>query len=63
MTRVEKIVSLFKQRFVQRDDFYPVQYGNNGGGYTVIKEKLTDVVILSHLKGGKTIGLYVSTDS
>jgi hypothetical protein len=63
MTRVEKIVSLFRQRFVQRDDCYPVQYGNNGGGYTVVKAKLTDDVILSHLRGGKTIGLYCSPDS
>jgi hypothetical protein len=63
MTRVEKIVSLFRHRFIQRDDCYPVQYGNNGGGYTVVKAKLTDDVILSHLRGGKTIGLYGSPDS
>lgn len=63
MTRVDKILSLFKQRFIQRDDCYPIQYGNNGGGYTVVKNKLTDDVILSHLRGTKTIGLYGSSDS
>ena len=63
MTRVEKIVSLFRQRFVQRDDCYPVQYANNGGGYTVFKAKLTNEVILSHLRGTKTIGLYGCPDS
>ena len=63
MTRAEKIISLFRQKFVQRDDCYPVQYGNNGGGYTVVKAKLTDDVILCHLRGGKTIGLYGSADS
>jgi hypothetical protein len=63
MTRAEKIVSLFKKRFVQRGDCYPAQYENNGGGYTVVKAKLTDEVILSHLKGTKTIGLYGSPDS
>lgn len=63
MTRVERIVSLFKQRFVQRDDCYPVQYGNYGGGYGVLRERLSDEVILSHLKGARTIGLYGSPDS
>ena len=63
MNRSEKILAIFRQRFIQRDDCYPVQYANNGGGYTVIREKLTDGVLLDHLKGNKTIGLYGSPDS
>lgn len=55
--------ALFRQRFIQRDDCYPVQYANNSGSYTVIREKLTDGVLLDHLKGNKTIGLYGSSDS
>jgi hypothetical protein len=63
MTRTDKKISLIKQRFIQRDDCYPAQYANNGGGYTVVREKLTDAVLLDHLKGVKTIGLYNSSDS
>jgi len=63
MTRTDKKVSLIRQRFIQRDDCYPVQYANSGGGYTVVREKLNDAVLLDHLKGNKTIGLYGSPDS
>ena len=63
MARAEKIVALFRERFIQRDDCYPAQYGNNGGGYALVKQKLTDKIVLEHLKGHKTIGLYGSPDS
>lgn len=63
MSRTQKMISLFRQRFIQRDDCFPLQFKDNGGGYTVVGEKLTDEIILSHLKGDKTIGLYCSSDS
>ena len=62
-TRTENIISLFKGRFVHRYDCYPQQYTNNGGGYALRKKILTDQIILSHLKGEKTIGLYGSPQS
>jgi len=62
-TRTEKIINLFKKRFVHRYDCYPQQYTNNGGGYVLRKEKVTDQIILSHLKGKITIGLYGSPQS
>jgi hypothetical protein len=48
---------------VQRKDCYPLQLRTNGGGYTVVREELTDDVILAHLKGERTIGLYGAPDS
>jgi len=63
LTRTQQVIKLFRDRFVQRHDCYPVQYRNNGGGYRVVREKLTDDIILSHLKGQQTIGLYGSVDS
>lgn len=63
MTRTGKIVELFWSRFIHLDDCYPLQYKNNGGGYVLIKEKLTPKIILEHLRGNKTIGLYGSQDS
>jgi len=63
MNRTEKIINLFKRRFIHRYDCYPQQYKNNGGGYILRNEKLTDQIILSHLKGEKTIGLYGTPQS
>ncbi|MEA1981308.1 MAG: hypothetical protein U9N54_10080, partial [candidate division Zixibacteria bacterium] len=63
MNRTERIIDLFKMRFIHRYDCFPEQYKNNGGGYILRKEKLTDQIILSHLKGEKTIGLYGSQQS
>ena len=63
MTRTQNIISLFRRRFVQRTDCYPLQLKANGGGYTVVREELTDDVILAHLRGEMTIGLYGSPDS
>jgi len=61
-TPSQDIISLFRQRFVQREDCYPLQIAGNGG-YTVIREPITDAVIADHLQGSKTIGLYSSPDS
>jgi hypothetical protein len=61
--RSQNIISQFRQRFVQRDDCFPLQLRDVGGGYTVIRQKLTDDVLLAHLKGEKTIGLYGSPES
>jgi len=63
MTRSQRIIGLFRQRFVQRGDCYPLQLKANGGAYTVVREELTDDVIRAHLRGEKTIGLYGSLDS
>jgi hypothetical protein len=63
LSRTQKMINLFRQRFIQRDDCFPLQFKDNGGGYTVVGEKLTDEIILSHLRGDKTIGLYCSSDS
>ena len=60
---IQDIISLFRQRFIQREDCYPLQIAANGGGYTVIREPITDAVIANHLQGNKTIGLYSSADS
>ncbi|MCX6832408.1 MAG: hypothetical protein NT028_09820 [candidate division Zixibacteria bacterium] len=59
----QDIISLFRWRFVQREDCYPLQIAANGGGYTAIREPITDAVISSHLQGSKTIGPYSSPDS
>jgi hypothetical protein len=61
-TPSQDIINLFRQRFVQREDCYPLQIAGNGG-YTVIREPITDAVIADHLQGSKTIGLYSSPDS
>jgi len=63
LTRTQEIIELFKDRFVQRTDCYPIQYSNNGGGYNVIRDELTDQIIRRHLKGDQTIGLYGSSNS
>ena len=63
MSKTQEIINLFRDRFVQRDDCYPRQYSNNGGGYNVIRKKLTDQVIIRHLQGEETIGLYSSSMS
>ena len=63
MTRTQSIINLFRQRFVQREDRYPLQLKASDGGYTVIREELTDGVIRAHLKGERTIGLYGGSDS
>jgi len=62
VTRTQSIINLFRQRFVQRRDCYPLQL-KAGGGYTVMREELTDGVIRAHLKGERTIGLYGGSDS
>ncbi len=61
-TPSQDIINLFRQRFVQREDCYPLQIAGNGG-YTVIREPLADAIIADHLQGNKTIGLYSSPDS
>jgi hypothetical protein len=63
VTRSQSIISLIRRKFVQREDCYPLQLKANGGGYTVMREELTDDVILAHLRGERTIGLYGSPDS
>lgn len=63
MTRTQEIIKIFRDRLVQRADCYPVQYSNNGGGYNVIRDELTDQIIKRHLKGDQTIGLYGSAMS
>lgn len=62
-TPSQDIINLFRQRFIQREDCYPLQIARNGGSYTVIREPLTDAIIAGHLQGSKTIGLYSSPDS
>ena len=59
----QDMINMFRQRFIQRDDCYPLQIAANGGGYTVIREPITDAVIANHLQGNKTIGLYSSANS
>jgi len=63
LTRTQEIIKLFRDRFVQRNDCYPVQYSNNGGGYNIIRDELTDQIIRRHLQGEQTIGLYSSSTS
>jgi len=61
-TPSQDIISLFRQRFIQREDCYPLQIAGNGG-YTVIREPITDAIKADHPQGSKTIGLYSSPDS
>jgi hypothetical protein len=61
-TPSQDIINLFRQRFIQREDCYPLQIAGNGG-YTVIREPITDAIIADHLQGSKTLGLYSSPDS
>jgi hypothetical protein len=63
LTRTQYVVRLFLDYFVNRQDCYPLQYTGNGAGYRVVREELTDQVVLSHLKGEQTIGLYSSPKS
>jgi len=56
-----EMVSLFRERFVQRADLYPVQLA--GGQYTVVRRPLDETVIRRHLQGRITIGLYGAPDS
>jgi len=62
-SQISNAIDLFRKRFVLREDCYPVQLGGDAGGYTVIREPLTDTVIAEHLQGARTIGLYCSPDS
>ena len=63
MSRAKDVISLFRRKFVNREDCYPLQFNGEGGGYTVVRGSLTDEVILAHLRGEKTIGLYGSPES
>ena len=56
-----ELVRLFRERFVQRVDLYPIQL--DGGGYTGVRRPLTDETICKHLEGELTLGLYTSADS
>lgn len=60
-SQISNTIDLFRKRFVQREDCYPIQLGDLGG-YTVIREPLTDAVIAEHLQGATTIGLYSSSN-
>jgi len=63
VSRAKDVISLFRRKFVNREDCYPLQFNGEGGGYTVVRGSLTDEVILAHLRGEKTIGLYGSPES
>ena len=63
MSRAKDVISLFRRKFVNREDCYPLQFKGEGGRYTVVRDGLTDEVILVHLRGERTIGLYGSPDS
>jgi hypothetical protein len=54
--RTQKVVALFRDRFVQREDCYPLQRAD--GHYGLVRGSLTDGAIVGHLKGKHTIGLY-----
>ena len=56
-----ELVRLFRERFVQRVDLYPIQLDR--GGYTVVRRPLTGETIRKHLKAEITLGLYTSADS
>lgn len=60
MERTQKVVSLFRDRFVQREDCYPLQRAD--GQYGLVRSPLTDGAIVGHLKGNHTIGLYSAQD-
>ena len=60
MERTQKVVSLFRDRFVQREDCYPLQRAD--GQYGLVRSCLTDEAIIGHLKGKHTIGLYTAQD-
>lgn len=61
MQTTAELVRLFRSRFVQRADLYPIQLDT--GGYTVVRRPLTDETIRKHLEGELTVGLYTSADS
>jgi hypothetical protein len=59
--RIQKVVCLFRDRFVQREDCYPLQRVD--GQYGLVRNPLTDgAIIVGHLKGNHTIGLYPAQD-
>ncbi len=60
MERTQKVVALFRDRFVQREDCYPLQRAD--GQYGLVRSPLTDGAIVGHLKGKHTIGLYPAQD-
>jgi hypothetical protein len=62
-TPSQDIINLFRQRFIQREDCYPLQIAVNGGGYSVRREPLSNFILSNHLQGIRTLGLYSSPDS
>jgi hypothetical protein len=52
----EEVIGLFRERFVQRDDCYVLQ--SKEGEYRPVHKPLSDEVVLLHLRGEETIGLY-----
>jgi len=63
MNNVRQVITLFRNRFVQRTDCYAIQNPAKVGGYRAVRENLTVEVISSHFQGKHTIGLYPSADS
>ncbi len=61
MSRKVRVVSLFRERFVNRDDCFAIQLPD--GTYSLVRETLTDEVICRHLHGDMTLGLYPSSGS
>ncbi len=61
MNGATQAAQLFRRRFVQRTDVYAVQL--DSGGYTVVRQPLTDEVIRQHLQARLTLGLYSAVDS
>ena len=61
MGRMLELIRLFRERLIQRVDLYPLQL--DAGGYTVVRESLTDDAIRQHITGQLTLGLYTAPDS
>jgi len=59
--RTEKIIRVFRKRFVQRNDCFARQ--TTDGTYSFVRERLTERVLCRHLRGEETISLYPFPDS
>lgn len=55
-SKLKKFIEDFKNFFVGRKDAYILQ--QNNGIYTAIKEEITELLLLQHVKKQKTVGSY-----
>ena len=61
MTNSADQIKIFRSVFQGREDAYGLETPEGPNPATSVKQKLTDEIILNHLKGEKRVGVYVLT--